>query len=74
MSTVDWVEIFSSPHPAQIAAMRSILSYENVPFTVRGELTMAMRGCVTPARILVPATEQGRAAALLKRMTATMSS
>ena len=73
MNDAGWVEIFSSPNPAQIAAMRAALSSENVAFTVRGELTMAMRGCVTPARILVRASDQGRAAALLKRMTATMS-
>ncbi len=69
----DWVEIFASPNPAQIAALRSALIAENVLFTVKGELTMAMRGCVTPARILVPRAEQGRAAALLKRLNTTMS-
>jgi len=74
MMNVDWVEIFSSPQPAQIAALRAALVAENVVFTIKGELTMAMGGCVTPARILVPRSEQGRASALLKRMTATMSS
>ena len=70
----DWVEIFSSPDPAQIAALRSAFTSEKIEFIIRGDLTMAMRGCVTPARILVPKLHHPRASALLKHLTAAMSS
>jgi hypothetical protein len=69
-----WVEIFSSPNPAQIAAVRSAFLTERVDFTVHGELTMALRGCVTPARVMVLRGQENRALALIKRMMATMNS
>ena len=74
MDDRDWVEVFASPNPALIAALRSALDAEKIAFMVRGELTMAHRGCVTPARVLVRRGMEQRAALVVNRFTAMMAS
>ena len=70
----DWIEIFASPNPALIGALRSALEAEKIEFTVRGELTLAHRGCVMPARVLVRRGDQARATTVVNRFTATLAS
>ena len=70
----EWIEVFASPNPALISAVRSALTGENIEFSVHGDLTLAHRGCVTPARVLVLRAEAERAAAVLRRVTAAIGS
>lgn len=70
----EWVEVFASPNPAQISAVRLALTTENVEFSIHAESTLAHRGCVMPARVFVVRPQEARAAAILKRVAATMGS
>lgn len=70
----DWIEIFASPNPALIGALRTALEAEKIEFAVRGDMTLAHRGCVIPARVLVRRGFEKRAAVMVNRLTATLAS
>ena len=74
MDAKEWVEILASPNPALIGALRAALDAEKIAFMVHGELTMAHRGCVTPARVMVRPGSEDRATAVLNRLTAMLAS
>lgn len=70
----DWIEVFASPNPALVGALRTALEAEKIEFVVRGELTLAHRGCVIPARVLVRRGHEARATVVVNRFTATLAS
>jgi hypothetical protein len=70
----EWVEVFASPQPAQISALRSALTNENFDFSIQGELTLAHHGCATLARVFVLRSQERRAQAVVRRLSAALES
>ena len=70
----EWIEVFESANPAQVSAVRSALTNHNIEFSIQGELTIAHRGCATPARVFVLRNQEERAQAIVQKLSGTLES
>ena len=69
-----WVEIFESPNPTQVGALRSALEAEGIEYIVYGDRNIAHRGCAVLARVTVLREDLRRAATLVRGINGALGS